>query len=215
MTSVPVPEGAVQAVRRPRGRPVATPAAVLRRRQQIVEAAYAVFAERGYHAAGIADIAERLRIGHGTFYRYFENKRDILDHVVDYGVNHILKLVIGGGVAEATTLGEFRSQLAALGNRLFEEVAVREPRLPKLILFEATSIDDELTERVFTLLESITAVLRSLFDNGVKCGFLRPDLDVAAVSRAANGAVLSGLLIAARGPFTEIDRVRYVAAMVS
>ena len=31
----------------------------------------------------IADIAKRLGIGHGTFYRHFKNKRDILDHVID------------------------------------------------------------------------------------------------------------------------------------
>ena len=51
-------------------------------REEIVDAAFAEFAERGYHDTGIADIARRLGIGHGTFYRYFENKRDILDHVV-------------------------------------------------------------------------------------------------------------------------------------
>jgi AcrR family transcriptional regulator len=28
-------------------------------------------------------LAEREGIGHGTFYRYFENKRDIVDHVID------------------------------------------------------------------------------------------------------------------------------------
>ena len=31
----------------------------------------------------IADIAKRLGIGHGTFYRHFANKRDILEHVID------------------------------------------------------------------------------------------------------------------------------------
>ena len=52
-------------------------------REEIVEAAFGVFVERGYHQAGIAEIAERLGIGHGTFYRHFENKRAILDYVID------------------------------------------------------------------------------------------------------------------------------------
>ena len=51
-------------------------------RREIVEAAFECFTERGYHATGIADIAARLGIGHGTFYRYYENKRDIVDHVI-------------------------------------------------------------------------------------------------------------------------------------
>src|SRR4030081_372015 len=65
-----------------------------RRRREIIEAAFEVFATRGYTAAGIADIAERLGMGHGTFYRYFKNKRDILDQVVDYGVERIVSAML-------------------------------------------------------------------------------------------------------------------------
>ena len=52
-------------------------------RREIVAASFDCFAERGYHATGIADIAARLGIGHGTFYRYFENKRDLLVKVIE------------------------------------------------------------------------------------------------------------------------------------
>ncbi|MET0796373.1 MAG: helix-turn-helix domain-containing protein, partial [Rhodococcus sp. (in: high G+C Gram-positive bacteria)] len=52
-------------------------------RREIIDASFECFAKRGYHATGIADIATTLGIGHGTFYRYFENKRDIIDHVID------------------------------------------------------------------------------------------------------------------------------------
>src|SRR5258708_7810985 len=73
-----------------RGRKPPTEELIERRRREIIEAAYEVFSPRGYSAAGIADIAERLGMGHGTFYRYFKNKRDILDQVVDYGVERIV-----------------------------------------------------------------------------------------------------------------------------
>jgi AcrR family transcriptional regulator len=49
---------------------------------EIIEAAFLEFSERGYHQTAISDIAKRLGIGHGTFYRHFENKRDILDKVM-------------------------------------------------------------------------------------------------------------------------------------
>ena len=48
----------------------------------ILEAAFLEFSERGYHQTAISDIAKRLGIGHGTFYRHFENKRDISQHVI-------------------------------------------------------------------------------------------------------------------------------------
>ncbi len=54
----------------------------LQLRADILQAAFVEFSERGYHQTAIADIARRLGIGHGTFYRYFENKRDILEHVI-------------------------------------------------------------------------------------------------------------------------------------
>ena len=55
----------------------------LQLRADIIQAAFIEFSERGYHQTAIADIAKRLGIGHGTFYRHFANKRDILEHVID------------------------------------------------------------------------------------------------------------------------------------
>ena len=53
------------------------------KRQLILEEALTVFAEKGYHGANIADIAQRLGMGHGTFYRYFLNKHDLFVGVLD------------------------------------------------------------------------------------------------------------------------------------
>src|SRR4030088_1834535 len=55
----------------------------LQLREEIVDAAIEVFAESGYHDAGVADIAKRVGIGHSTFYRHFDNKRAILDEVIN------------------------------------------------------------------------------------------------------------------------------------
>jgi len=48
-----------------------------------LDASERIFAEKGYHATGIANIATELGIGHGTFYRYFKSKHDIALHVFD------------------------------------------------------------------------------------------------------------------------------------
>jgi AcrR family transcriptional regulator len=47
-------------------------------RNAILEAAEAVFAERGFHRARIQDVAERARIGVGTVYNHFDEKEDLL-----------------------------------------------------------------------------------------------------------------------------------------
>jgi AcrR family transcriptional regulator len=52
-------------------------------RNGILEAAEEVFAERGYDAARIRDIARRARIGVGTVYNHFAKKDDVLAALVD------------------------------------------------------------------------------------------------------------------------------------
>ena len=46
--------------------------------QRILDAAVAVFAEKGFHVARVADIADRAGVADGTVYLYFRNKEDIL-----------------------------------------------------------------------------------------------------------------------------------------
>lgn len=51
-------------------------------RASIVTAAREIFAETGYHNAGIAEIVERAGITRGGLYYHFEEKRDLYDAVV-------------------------------------------------------------------------------------------------------------------------------------
>ena len=48
------------------------------RRRQILDAAAAVFARRGYHQARTREIAAEAGIAEGTIYNYFSTKRDLL-----------------------------------------------------------------------------------------------------------------------------------------
>src|ERR687896_1020875 len=54
-----------------------------RTRQQIIEAAMDLFAERGYQATTIADIAEAAEVSPRTFFSYFPSKEAVVFHGVD------------------------------------------------------------------------------------------------------------------------------------
>lgn len=62
---------------------MARPGADVDKRQLILEAATHVFAERGFFAAQVADIARRAGIAAGTVYLYFKNKDDLLTSLFD------------------------------------------------------------------------------------------------------------------------------------
>ena len=49
---------------------------------EIVQAAYEVFAEKGFAAAKLDDIAKRAGVSKGALYLYFETKQDIFEAVV-------------------------------------------------------------------------------------------------------------------------------------
>lgn len=48
------------------------------KQQHILDAAARVFAEKGFHAASIKDIAAAAGVAHGSVYTYFENKEALL-----------------------------------------------------------------------------------------------------------------------------------------
>jgi AcrR family transcriptional regulator len=49
-----------------------------RARDEIIAAAYDLFAERGYTEVTVADIAERAQVGRTTFFRYFGDKQEVV-----------------------------------------------------------------------------------------------------------------------------------------
>jgi AcrR family transcriptional regulator len=169
-----------------------------KRRAEILEAALELFAERGYHATGVADIASRLRMSHGTFYRYFDSKRDILDHVVDGLVVRIAEAVAAtDGPGTADTLEIYREQVRRIAEALVA-VVFEDPRIPQVLLFEATGVDDELTSRVLRELDTLRALTAAYLQHGVDAGFLRADLDVTETARALDGMIYAGALDAIR-----------------
>jgi AcrR family transcriptional regulator len=209
---VPTAPDASKSGRR-RGRRPPPEELVERRRAEIIEAAYKVFSTRGYSASGIADIAERLGIGHGTFYRYFKNKRDILDQVVDYGVERIVSTLELETAEPAHTLDEFRDQLRHIGERLFA-LLDEDPGLGSVVLLEATSIDEEMTQRVLGLLDTFGGLGAMFIQSGVNQGFLRADLDTASLGRALTSLTLPALFAAIRGDAGAAERSRYIEAMI-
>ena len=56
---------------------------IVARRNQILDAAEKVFAEKGFHPTTIKDIAAEASIAQGTIYNYFENKTALLLGIFD------------------------------------------------------------------------------------------------------------------------------------
>ena len=91
------------------------------RRQQLLTAATAVFAARGYRAAGVSDIVKAAGVARGTFYLYFESKAQVFMAVADDFYDR-LEMAIAGGTGPTVPPGatDGRSFLRASFHRWFE-----------------------------------------------------------------------------------------------
>ncbi|MFI1912462.1 TetR/AcrR family transcriptional regulator [Nocardia sp. NPDC020380] len=169
-------------------------------RQEIIDTAFACFAEKGYHATGIADIAGQLGIGHGTFYRYFQNKRDIIDHVIDDLAARIIETLGTDNAPDAAeSLVEYRAQVNRIGDAL-NSIFLEDQRVAQLLLFQATGIDAELTARLYGLLDTADALTAGYLEHGVEQGYLRADLDTTNTARAVTGMILAAIIHGLRQP---------------
>jgi AcrR family transcriptional regulator len=164
-----------------------------RRRDEIVRAALAIFAERGYHPTGIADIAAALEMGHGTFYRYFRNKRDIVSHVLVHVLERLNEAVADENPDDADTLDECRAQFTRVGDNLFG-FFTGDPALARFFFVEALAVDREFTAAVAAGLSTFGRTTQAYLANGVAKGFLRADLDLRVTTRAVNGMVLAAAI---------------------
>jgi len=62
-----------------------------KRREQIIDAAIEVFADKGFYNAKVADVARAAGIADGTIYLYFKNKDDLLISLFETKMEHILE----------------------------------------------------------------------------------------------------------------------------
>ncbi|WP_029574625.1 TetR/AcrR family transcriptional regulator [Acinetobacter sp. P8-3-8] len=161
---------------------------------EIVEAAFLEFSNRGYHQTAISDIAQRLGIGHGTFYRHFENKRDILQHVISDTIQKIMMLLSGENAPQAfNNIEEYREQCQRISERL-RSFAQQNPLTLKLLLLEATSIDKEMTQFVQSLIQMGGVLTANYLKHGVELNIFRADLDCENTGHNIIGMITNGAL---------------------
>ena len=64
------------------------------KKKRIIEAGYALFAQKGYYSTNTAEIAKEAGVSTGIVYGYFRDKRDILIEVMDIYVEQVFRPVL-------------------------------------------------------------------------------------------------------------------------
>ncbi|MEU0543136.1 TetR/AcrR family transcriptional regulator [Nocardia sp. NPDC005978] len=184
-----------------------------RRRRELIAAAYHVFTTKGYAAASAADIAAEVGVGYGTFYRYFDSKRAILDHVVDYGIDRLLSEIAGDVFEPALLEHEFTvEELIETWSGAVERmchIAESHPGLMQAMLFELPGIDEELNTRILGLGGILAATVGRFLSRAVDSGLLRDDVNTEDVGWMLLALTIPPVMRALQGG-GEAERRRYV-----
>ena len=161
---------------------------ILKKRLDILEAAIDVFAEKGYHATKISDIAAILKMGHGTFYRYYKNKFDIFNAIADDLIDQVGRVVALEAPTESNDVEAYRNQIHRIGKGLFH-IFMKDPRIFRIAFYELLGVDATLNDKLENAMKLFDLYTEAYLKNGVEKGFLKSDLDTEVLARAINGMI--------------------------
>jgi AcrR family transcriptional regulator len=141
---------------------------LVRRREEILDAAAQLFAEAGYSDADVQVLADRLEVGKGTIYRYFPSKQELFLAAVDRGMDK-LREWIDAEVAEVADPLERIVQAIHSFLGYFAE----HPELVELFIQERAQFKDRRQPAYFAAHESHVGPWRELIQGLVDAGRLR------------------------------------------
>jgi len=143
---------------------------------EIVAAALACFAEKGFAATRLEDIAERAGVTRGTLYLYFQGKEEIFKAVVRQS---ILPILVRGEAMVAASDEPSGTLLARLIEN-FPKAVLGSPvsALPKLVLTEVGNFPDLAEFYLEEVIRRGRRLIKALVKRGIDRGEFRPvDLD--------------------------------------
>jgi AcrR family transcriptional regulator len=147
----------------------------VRDRKQLVDVAARIFAERGFEAARLEDIAAELGVLKGSLYYHVSGKGELLYLVVlrilDPMIDSLERIVVTDVSAREKLAATVRAHLGHYDQFYRESMVLFVDRALPLL-------SDEHRSNIFDRYHRYESLLRGLIQSGIESGEFRPDLDV-------------------------------------
>lgn len=155
------------------------------RREQVLRHAKRIFARKGYHRTNISEIIARARIARGTFYLYFENKRDLFEELLARVLDELRLRIqrVRVGPAEPDPVEQLRANL-----RRVLALLLTERELTDILLNHATGFDRELDARIADFYAKVVAQIQRSLDLGIAMDLVR-QCDTRVVANCILGGI--------------------------
>lgn len=158
---------------------------------ELLAAALDCFAEKGFAATRMDDIARRAGVAKGTFYLYFPSKEAVFEALVRENILPRLAMLETLGRMQGGAADRLRAILGGVG------VVIDNPRLvaiPKLVLAEAGNFPDMARFYRREVVERGLRLLGGIIRDGIAAGEFRPLSDPELTARLFMAPVLLAAL---------------------
>lgn len=159
------------------------------RRDQILDAAAAIFARKGFHPATIKDVAQEAEIAAGTIYNYFENKTALLLGIFD----RMQQSVQQDDLLETAEEMDLRSFMRVFLSQPLVTLKADDFELFRIVVSEMMVNDELRTLYQEQILNPTLLFAEQMLQKWVDRGLIRP-VDAGLAVRAISGMVM-GLMI--------------------
>jgi TetR/AcrR family transcriptional regulator, fatty acid metabolism regulator protein len=152
------------------------------RRRQILQAAVRTFAQRGYHAARVSDIAKEAGVAYGLVYHYYESKETLLEAIFKETWGAMLETV-----RAVEQLDEPARERVRKVTEIILRTWKRDPDLVRVLVREVTrsaQVQEEAEE-----IDLAYRALQRIVEQGQKNGEFRTDLDARVTATIWYGAL--------------------------
>ncbi|MEE9199623.1 MAG: TetR/AcrR family transcriptional regulator [Dehalococcoidia bacterium] len=141
-----------------------------KRREQLIYYAGEIFSEKGYYSANISDIIKRAGVARGTFYLYFEGKRQLFDSIIDTILRETARCLrpIELSPGSPPPLEQLRDNTIRVITYLLEN-----KQLTGILLRHAEGLDKECDEKLDRFYRTLAALIESSLKHGIQMGLVR------------------------------------------
>jgi len=182
------------------------------RRTRILSAAANVFSEKGFHKSSVSDIIKESNIARGTFYLYFDSKKDVFQYILDEIIKDIQMRI--------PRLDEqFQKGLSILIQNLKKNIKnvldyfLQNREMTRILLLYGYGLDNETDNMLNRFYERMRQLIESSLRLGQSWNFIRP-VDVRYVSYSLLGIIKEALVVILNEELQEEEIIQMVSEMV-
>jgi AcrR family transcriptional regulator len=154
------------------------------KRRMILDAAVSVFANQGFHACRVSDIADEAGVAYGLVYHYFASKDEVLDTLFLERWNVMLQTI---REVDAETLSA-RAKLQEIASFIVDSYR-HDPDLMKVIIVEVTRAANSFGQTHLAHIRQAYELIAAIVTAAQAEGTFKPDIDAGFAAMAFYGAI--------------------------